>query len=52
MSRKAIKNAVKRVVRGGSFNVTWCLRAANRYGGGPEDRSRYDGFRLIARKVR
>jgi hypothetical protein len=50
MSRKAIKNAVKRVVRGGSFNGgTRNLRTTNRYGDGPGNRYRGKGFRLIAR---
>ena len=51
--RKALKNAVRRGLRGGSFgNGTWCLRTADRRRREPEDRFRYYGFRLIARKVR
>ena len=50
MSRKAIKNAVKRVIRGGSFNGTWDLRTSDRCWYEPVDRVRLFGFRLVARK--
>jgi formylglycine-generating enzyme required for sulfatase activity len=53
MRKKALKNAVRRALRGGSFNYgTWGLRTSYRYGYGPVDRDWSYGFRLIARKVR
>jgi formylglycine-generating enzyme required for sulfatase activity len=51
MRKKAIKNRVFRVLRGGSlFNVTRSLRATNRKWSEPENRFRGGGFRLTARK--
>jgi formylglycine-generating enzyme required for sulfatase activity len=54
MRRKALKNAVKRVLRGGAFYYgdTGYLRTTYRDLDEPEIRSRAYGFRLIARKVR
>ena len=53
MRRKALKNAVQRVLRGGAYFMdTWYLRATDRDRNEPEIRSRAYGFRLIARKVR
>ncbi|MDG4601318.1 MAG: SUMF1/EgtB/PvdO family nonheme iron enzyme [Defluviicoccus sp.] len=40
--------AVPRVLRGGSYvNTSWDLRATYRYGGRPEVRGWYDGFRCV-----
>ena len=53
MRRKALKNAVFRVLRGGSFyDDSRGLRTTSRAGAGPEYRDGDCGFRLIARKVR
>jgi formylglycine-generating enzyme required for sulfatase activity len=53
MRKKALKNAVRRALRGGSYlNNSRYLRSADRYWYGPEYRYRDYGFRLIARKVR
>jgi hypothetical protein len=51
MRKKALKNAVRRVIRGGSYDdgVSWDLRSTNWYRDGPMNRRRYSGFRLIAR---
>ena len=50
MRKKALKNAVNRVIRGGSlFNAAWSLRATGRLWDVPENRRRLFGFRLIAR---
>jgi formylglycine-generating enzyme required for sulfatase activity len=51
MRRKALKNAVKRVLRGGSYDYdTWNLRASSRNRREPEVRDRHFGFRLVARQ--
>ena len=51
MRRKALKNAVRRVIRGGSyFDDTWGLRSTIRYLFVPEFRDKLVGFRLIARQ--
>jgi formylglycine-generating enzyme required for sulfatase activity len=48
--KKAFKNKVHRVLRGGSyFNDSRNLRAARRVRYAPEDRYWSSGFRLIAR---
>jgi formylglycine-generating enzyme required for sulfatase activity len=53
MRKKALKNAVRRALRGGSFNdVTWILSSSFRNGYVPEVRYGEYGFRLVARKVR
>jgi formylglycine-generating enzyme required for sulfatase activity len=49
--RKALRNAVKRVIRGGSYNsVTWGLRTPDRYRLVPVVRNGHFGFRLVARQ--
>ena len=51
MRRKALKNAVERVIRGGSyFNVTRDLRTTDRFRFEPADRYWSGGFRLVARQ--
>ena len=51
MSRKAIKNRVRRGLRGGSFDIdSRFLRSSYRRRFVPVYRIRYFGFRLIARK--
>ena len=50
MRKKALKNAVKRVIRGGSYyNDFWILRATDRVRVVPVYRVRRYGLRLIAR---
>jgi formylglycine-generating enzyme required for sulfatase activity len=52
MRKKALKNAVRRVLRGGSYYYgTFILHTTVRDWNKPEDRYWFNGFRLIARKV-
>ena len=51
MRKKALKNAVLRVLRGGAcISDSRLLRTTGRIRGVPEVRYRVIGFRLIARK--
>jgi formylglycine-generating enzyme required for sulfatase activity len=51
MRKKALKNAVERVIRGGSYYYdSWSLRTSVRFWNLPENRSGNSGFRLVARQ--
>jgi formylglycine-generating enzyme required for sulfatase activity len=51
MNSRAIKNIVRRMLRGGSYDVgIRYLRSANRGRLEPGNRFWFSGFRLIARK--
>ena len=51
MNSRAIKNIVRRMLRGGSYDVgIRYLRTSIRFRFEPERRYWYSGFRLIARK--